>query len=107
MRYLAPTPCSPFVTADKDSEMGCPDGYSGGTQEVAPARMDPVEWRRFGQAMAQLPYGQREVIILHLQGELTFKAIARADGVSINTIQSRYRYGLDKLRSLLNGVVEA
>jgi DNA-directed RNA polymerase specialized sigma24 family protein len=34
---------------------------------------------------------------------MTFKAIAKSQGVSINTVCSRYRYGLDKLRSLLNG----
>ena len=61
---------------------------------------------RIGLAMVQLPYEQREVIILHLQGGMRFRAIARSQGVSINTIQSRYRYGLNKLRSLLNGEVE-
>lgn len=58
--------------------------------------------RRIEQAMARLPYEQRETIILHLQSGMRFRAIAAAQGVSINTIQSRYRYGLDKLRSLLN-----
>jgi RNA polymerase sigma factor (sigma-70 family) len=56
--------------------------------------------------MAELPYQQREVIILHFQGGMRFKAIAKSQDVSINTIQSRYRYGLDKLRSLLNSEVE-
>ncbi len=62
--------------------------------------------RRIDQAMEQVPYQQREVIILHLQSGMRFKAIAQSQGVSINTIQSRYRYGLDKLRMLLNGTVE-
>jgi RNA polymerase sigma-70 factor (ECF subfamily) len=57
-------------------------------------------------AMAQLPYSQREVVVLHVQGGMKFKAIAKSQDVSINTIQSRYRYGLDKLRSLLNSEVE-
>ena len=57
-------------------------------------------------AMAQLPYPQREVVILHVQGGMKFRTIAESQSVSINTIQSRYRYGLDKLRSLLNSEVE-
>lgn len=57
-------------------------------------------------AMAQLPYPQREVVVLHVQGGMTFKVIAKSQNVSINTVQSRYRYGLDKLRSLLNSEVE-
>jgi RNA polymerase sigma-70 factor (ECF subfamily) len=63
-------------------------------------------YRQVEQAMTELPYDQREVIILHLQSGMRFRAIAAAQGVSINTIQSRYRYGLDKLRSLLNIEVE-
>jgi len=57
------------------------------------------------QAMSQLPYEQREVVVLHLQGNLKFTQIARLRGTSVNTIRSRYRYGLEKLRSLLNSEV--
>jgi RNA polymerase sigma-70 factor (ECF subfamily) len=64
------------------------------------------ESRRLNDAIAQLPDEQREVIILRLKGEMKFKEIARLQGVSINTIQGRYRYGLDKLRSILDGEVE-
>lgn len=63
------------------------------------------QWRRLAEALAQLPYEQREVIMLHLHGGLTFRAIADSSGVSINTVQSRYRYGIDRLRSLFNGEV--
>lgn len=57
-------------------------------------------------AMRELAYEQREVIILHLHERMRFKAIARLQGVSDKTAQSRYRYGLDKLRSILNGGVK-
>jgi RNA polymerase sigma-70 factor (ECF subfamily) len=57
-------------------------------------------------ALAQLPQDQRQVIVLHVLGSLRFREIAQQSGESINTIQSRYRYGLDKLQSLLNGEVE-
>ena len=64
------------------------------------------ELYRLNNAMSQLPYQQREVVIMHLQGGMKFRAIAKSQNVSINTVQSRYRYGLDKLRSLLNSEVE-
>ena len=54
------------------------------------------------RALAQLPYEQREVITLHLAGDMKFREIANLQSASINTIKSRYRYGLEKLRSLLN-----
>jgi RNA polymerase sigma-70 factor (ECF subfamily) len=59
------------------------------------------------QALAELGEDQREVIALHVLGSLRFREIARQTGVSINTIQSRYRYGLAKLQSMLNGEVDA
>jgi len=55
--------------------------------------------------LAGLPYEQREVIVLHLHHDMRFREIAKSLGISINTVQSRYRYGLDKLRSILNSVV--
>jgi RNA polymerase sigma-70 factor (ECF subfamily) len=60
---------------------------------------------KINSALTQLPYEQREVIILHFQSRLTFKEIAKSQNVSVNTIQSRYRYGIDKLRSILDGEV--
>jgi RNA polymerase sigma-70 factor (ECF subfamily) len=60
---------------------------------------------RLNNLLAHLPYEQREVLVLHLQHQMRFREIARSLGVSINTVQSRYRYGLDKLRSVFNSTV--
>jgi RNA polymerase sigma-70 factor (ECF subfamily) len=59
--------------------------------------------RQLSWALEQLPYEQREVLILHIYSGMKFKAIAVQQNVSINTVQGRYRYALDKLRSMLNG----
>ena len=64
------------------------------------------ESQRLNQAISELPPEQRDVIILHIKGEMKFKEIAKLQGVSVNTIQGRYRYGLRKLRSILNSEVE-
>jgi RNA polymerase sigma-70 factor (ECF subfamily) len=63
------------------------------------------EFRLVGAAMTRLPDEQREVVTLHLYGDLTFREIAAWQKTSIKTVQSRYRYGLDKLRSIVNGEV--
>jgi RNA polymerase sigma-70 factor (ECF subfamily) len=63
------------------------------------------EHRRAHNALRQLPESQRVVIALHVHGGLRFKQIAGLLKTSINTVQSRYRYGLEKLRFLLNGEV--
>lgn len=61
---------------------------------------------KLGRAMHELGYEQREVITLHIHGGLRFRAIADLQGVSVNTVKSRYRYGIDKLRSILNSEVK-
>ena len=63
-------------------------------------------YEQVNQALQQVPYDQKEIIILHLYSGMRFRAIAQALGLSINTVQSRYRYGLDKLRQHLKGTVD-
>jgi RNA polymerase sigma-70 factor (ECF subfamily) len=50
------------------------------------------------QAVRALPPEQREVIHLKVYEGLTFSEIAEAIGESINTVASRYRYAIDKMR---------
>ena len=57
-------------------------------------------------ALSRISWQQRVVLMLHLYSDLTFREIAKLENESINTIQGRYRYGLDKLRSMLNGEVK-
>jgi len=60
------------------------------------------EARNLNRAIAQLAYEQREVIMLHIRGGMKFREIAGLQGISINTAKSRYRYGLEKLKTLLS-----
>ena len=48
-----------------------------------------------------LPYEQREVIVLRIYADLSFKEISDLTGVSINTALGRMRYGLINLRKLI------
>jgi RNA polymerase sigma factor (sigma-70 family) len=57
-------------------------------------------------ALAKLSYEQREAVTLRLKAGLRFRQIAKLQNVSVSTVQGRYRYGLDKLRVILNGEVE-
>jgi len=63
------------------------------------------ELARLLEALSRIPYEQRETIVLHLKGGMRFREIARLQGVSLSTSHARFRYGIDKLRSLLNGEV--
>lgn len=59
------------------------------------------EAERLTGALSQLPPDQRETIVLHLNAGMKFKEIAEMLGIPISTVQGRYRYGLDKLRTIL------
>ncbi|MBN8249249.1 MAG: sigma-70 family RNA polymerase sigma factor [Verrucomicrobia bacterium] len=52
-------------------------------------------------ALRELPPDQRAVVHLKLWEGLTFDQIAQLLELSPNTAASRYRYGIDKLRTLL------
>lgn len=58
--------------------------------------------RKVDVALMQIPFEQREVVLLHIQSELKFRQIAKQQGVSINTVQSRYRYAINRLQTILN-----
>ena len=54
-------------------------------------------------ALAAIPFEQREAITLHLKGGMKLREIAILQNTSVSTVHGRYRYGLKKLRALLNG----
>lgn len=56
------------------------------------------ETERLGQALAQLPEKQRELIERAYFGELTHSEIAHETGLPLGTIKSRLRLALDRLR---------
>ena len=57
-------------------------------------------------ALAELPAEQRAVVHLKLWEDLTFAEIAAALDIPPNTAASRYRYGIDKLQTLLRPIYE-
>jgi len=78
------------------TQVGPPDQWAVANEQM----------QRLSQAMAELPPEQREVVTLRFEGGLGFRQIAGIQNASVNTIQGRYRYGMEKLRALLNGEVE-
>ncbi len=90
------------AAASLDCVADCPAG------DPAPqaAAVFDEQMQHLEAALAALPYEQREVVLMRHYSGLRFKKIATLQDASVNTVQARYRYGLDKLRSLLNGELE-
>ena len=63
--------------------------------------VDDEDARQVTMALDELPYEQREAVLLHITADMTFREIARVQGVSLRTAQGRYRYAMQKLRSML------
>ena len=53
------------------------------------------------QALDTLPPEQRSILELKLWEGLTFEEISTVQDISLNTAASRYRYGLEKMRTTL------
>lgn len=66
---------------------------------------DAIEKRQVHDSVRKLveglPYEQREVIVLRIYSDLSFKEISDLTGVSINTALGRMRYALINLRKLI------
>ncbi len=69
---------------------------SPGESEAERAAMD---------CLAALPVEQREAIVLKIWHRFTFEEIGGLLGISPNTAAGRYRYGLQKIKRQLEGVV--
>jgi RNA polymerase sigma-70 factor, ECF subfamily len=66
-----------------------------------PPDRDYAGERNLRRALGVLPDDQRQAIVLHVWGELTFSQIGDLLGISSNTAASRYRYALAKLRDAM------
>ena len=86
------------------------DGDDNDVLAVVPgARNDEPEVRasareialRLRAALAALPPAQRDVFLLHQEGGLELSEIAELTGAGVETVKSRLRYALAKLRAEL------
>ena len=79
------------------------------SEQIVSIAKRPDQWailseqlEHLGVAMTHLPHEQKEVITLRLGADMPFRKIAQLQKTSISTVNARYRYGIEKLRSLLN-----
>lgn len=70
-------------------------------ESVEGRRDRPDERMAVERALRALPADQREVVHLKVFEGMTFQEIADLTNESINTVASRYRYGIEKLRASL------
>jgi RNA polymerase sigma factor (sigma-70 family) len=75
----------------------------GGTEDNASTAMEKRQTHNtIRQLIERLPEEQREVIVLRIYADLSFKEISDLTSVSINTALGRMRYGLINLRKMID-----
>ena len=84
------------------------EDYSAALDTTEPSRtiVCNEELQQLSSALSKLSHEQREVIALRIYGQMRFNAIAKSLGISDSTVKGRFRYGINKLRSILNGEME-
>ena len=78
---------------DDDTVLHAPEHAPG--QAIAIGEMDA--------ALARLPLGQREVILLVALEQMPYEQVAATLDIPVGTVMSRLSRGRDKLRTLLDG----
>lgn len=78
---------------DDDALVPAPERTPG--QAIAIGEMDA--------ALARLPLGQREVILLVALEQMPYEQVAATLGIPVGTVMSRLSRGRDRLRELLDG----
>ncbi len=93
-RGLKHRPAAPVDADERTARVPDPD---------TPERQlsDFEQRRRLQVAMDELPEEQREVLQLRLEQELTLEEIGDITGVGRETVKSRLRYAMDRLRTRL------
>jgi RNA polymerase sigma-70 factor (ECF subfamily) len=99
--YFRRKPPLQLISLDDDAEDAM---QVAGPQQEQPERAVARRQtaRQLLRALALLPDEQREAFLLHEEGGLTLEEIADVTGVGRETVKSRLRYALAKLRQELN-----
>lgn len=74
---------------------------------VQPGVGDPGVRKQLEEALQQLPVEQREAVVLHKVEGWSFEEIAALRGIRVGAARLRAHRGYEKLRLLLDGLVEA
>ena len=96
-QYLAHTARGLSFRAIARRDGQSPSTISRRIRAIESRRDDPL----LDEALSHLPDNQREVFVLHHEGELSLQEIADVLGQPRETVKSRYRYALGKIRDAL------
>lgn len=89
------------LNASFDDQTSLEERVPGPLPSPADQAGDKDTGQRITIAVNQLPLEQRSVFLMRMHGNLSFKEIARLQGISVNTALGRMHYAIEKLRKRL------
>jgi RNA polymerase sigma-70 factor (ECF subfamily) len=90
--HRPPVPEDAMARAEREPDPHTPDRQLSAFEER----------RRLQLALEELPPDQRETVLLRLEQDLSLEEIGAITGVGRETVKSRLRYAMDKLRQRMN-----
>jgi RNA polymerase sigma factor (sigma-70 family) len=91
---------------DGEESFGLEDIIPGDFLDGEDEMMRTMVMDALTEALAELPDEQKEVFVMNVFDDMSFKEIAASTGVSVNTLLSRKRYAILHLRSRLEQLYE-
>ncbi|HXK00767.1 MAG TPA: RNA polymerase sigma factor [Verrucomicrobiae bacterium] len=93
--------CTDVLRARSRKPAG-PADQATGAEDTLADMLAREEAGEFARLLDRIPEREAEVIRLRAWSELSFAEVAVVVGAAVPTVKSRFRYGIDKLRRLLN-----
>jgi RNA polymerase sigma factor (sigma-70 family) len=100
-RRVRKMPSVPVYVNDEGEEVSVFDHIAAG--EASPGAEMSAFRKEIRTMITSLPEEQREVVLMRMYYDMSFKEIAEFTGVSINTSLGRMRYALFNLRKMMAG----
>lgn len=91
---------------DDGSEENSIEDFPAPAALTPPAQLERLQLKaRLGVALAELPEPQREAFLMAEEGGMSLEEIASATGTGRETVKSRLRYAIGKLRHALKDLL--
>ncbi|NUM37118.1 MAG: sigma-70 family RNA polymerase sigma factor [Candidatus Brocadiae bacterium] len=88
-----------FLSKNKKHRLSAINSIPDNLLENKPdSSLSPQETAGLQEAFLSLPWEQQEVIYLKIYAQMTFEEISLSLSIPLNTVASRYRYGMEKIK---------
>ena len=97
--------CIDLIRRSKGIEIVLPEDSSGAISDEDAVNRSEIE-SKLWQAVAKLPAGRQELLLMSKRDGLTYQQIASAKGLSVNTVRNQISRALKALRAERDRIID-